>query len=54
MFGAQNNPVQVDLLKKGMALTFDEALATIRTGEASDHQAENLYLGQTAAIQRVE
>ena len=54
VFGVHSNEVQVDLLKKGITLTLDEALATVRTAEASGHQAANIRQGETAKIQRVE
>ena len=54
VIGVQSNTVRVDLLKKGTALTLDDALATVRTAEASAHQAANLRQGETATIQRVE
>ena len=54
VFRVHSNEVRVDLLKKGITLTLDEALATVRTAEASGHQAANLRKGETAEIQRVE
>ena len=54
VFRVHSNEVRVDLLKKGITLTLDEALATVRTAEASGHQAANIRQGETAKIQRVE